>query len=112
MPWAAIMACRARRQPTVFSASSWKCAARIWHGAAAIAVLYPPQRIGLIAALQPLYLALTQMQQTGGFAYAQPNACCIFNHLHSLELFLTSSPSLEGDRISLQLWGDIILEHL
>src|SRR5437660_11707743 len=79
--------------------------------AAAIAVLYPPQRIGLIAALQPLYLALAQMQQTGGFAYAQPNACCIFNHLHSLELFLTSSPSLEGDRISLQLWGDIILEH-
>ena len=75
------------------------------HGAAAIAVLYPPQRIGLIA-------ALAQMQQTGGFAYAQPNACCIFNHLHSLELFLTSSPSLEGDRISLQLWGDIILEHL
>jgi hypothetical protein len=24
----------------------------------------------------------------------------------------SSSPSWEGDRISLQLWGDIILEHL
>src|SRR5258706_7849276 len=59
------------------------------HGASAIAMLHPTQRIGLIAAFEPLYLALAQMQQAGGFAYAQPPACCIFNHLHSLELFLT-----------------------
>src|ERR1700674_497796 len=38
--------------------------------------------------------------------------------LHSQSLSLvgtlsdSSSPSLEGDRVSLQLWGDIILEHL
>src|ERR1035438_7606641 len=37
--------------------------------------------------------------------------------LHSQSLSLvgtlsdSSSPSLEGDRVSLQLWGDIILEH-
>src|SRR5258706_1188961 len=59
------------------------------HGASAIAMLHPTQRIGLIAAFEPLHLALAQMQQAGGFAYAQPPACCIFNHLHSLELFLT-----------------------
>src|ERR1035438_2460696 len=38
--------------------------------------------------------------------------------LHSQSLSLvgtlsdSSSPSFEGDRVSLQLWGDIILEHL
>src|SRR5258706_13054659 len=57
------------------------------HGASAIAMLHPTQRIGLIAAFEPLHLALAQMQQAGGFAYAQPPARCIFNHLHSLELF-------------------------
>src|SRR6202045_1564113 len=37
-----------------------------------IAMLHPIQGIGLITALQPLHLALTQLQQPGGFAYAQP----------------------------------------
>src|SRR5258706_8772919 len=59
------------------------------HGASGIGMLHATQRIGLIAAFEPLHLALAQMQQAGGFAYAQPPACCIFNHLHSLELFLT-----------------------
>ena len=59
------------------------------HGASAIAVLHPADGIGPIAALEPLHLPLTQLQQTGGFAYAQPPACCILNHFHSLELFLT-----------------------
>jgi hypothetical protein len=59
------------------------------HGASAIAMLYPADRIGLIAALEPLHLPLTELQQAGGFAYAQPPACCILNHFHSLELFLT-----------------------
>ena len=59
------------------------------HGASAIAVLHPAHGIGPIAALEPLHLPLTQLQQTGGFAYAQPPACCILNHFHSLELFLT-----------------------
>src|ERR1035437_6871440 len=55
----------------------------------------------------------SQLRQAGGFAYAQPPARCILNHFHPLELFLTPwSPSFEGDRVSLQLWGDIILEHL
>jgi Integrase core domain len=35
------------------------------------------------------HLRFTQLQQTGGFAYAQPPARCILNHFHSLELFLT-----------------------
>ena len=60
-----------------------------WHAASAIAVLHPVDGIGPIAALQPLYLPFTQLQQTGGFAYAQPPACCILYHFHSLELFLT-----------------------
>jgi hypothetical protein len=59
------------------------------HGASAIAMLYPGNGIGPIPPLEPLHLALAQLQQTGGFAYAQPPACCILNHLHSLELFLT-----------------------
>jgi hypothetical protein len=42
-----------------------------------------------VAPLEALHLPLAQMQQTGGFAYAQPPACRIFNHLHSLQLFLT-----------------------
>src|ERR1019366_5312506 len=45
--------------------------------------------VGAVAPLQPLHLALTQLQQTGGFAYAQPPARCILNHFHPLELFLT-----------------------
>src|SRR5579863_2267736 len=52
-------------------------------------MMHPVHGIGLIAAFEPLYLALAQMQQTGGFAYAQPPACCILYHFHSLELFLT-----------------------
>jgi hypothetical protein len=59
------------------------------HGASAIAVLHPADGIGPIAAFEPLYLPFTQLQQTGGFAYAQPPACCILNHFHPLELFLT-----------------------
>src|SRR5207245_5723958 len=59
------------------------------HGMSAVAMLYPAQGVGLIAAFEPLHLALAQLQQTGGFAYAQPPACCILNHFHSLELFLT-----------------------
>ena len=59
------------------------------HGASAIAVLYPADGIGLIATFEPLHLAFAQLQQTGGFAYAQPPACCILNHFHPLELFLT-----------------------
>src|ERR1022692_3668363 len=83
------------------------------HAASAIAMLHPAQGIGLIAPFQPLHLTLAQMQQAGGFAYAQPPARCIFNHLHPLELFLTHGHHpLEGVRISLQLRGDIILEHL
>src|SRR5271166_6294882 len=59
------------------------------HGASAIAVLHPGYGIGLIAALEALHLAFAQLQQTGGFAYAQPPARCILNHFHPLELFLT-----------------------
>ncbi len=59
------------------------------HGASAIAMMNPADGIRPVAALKPLYLALAQMQQAGGFAYAQPPACCIFNHLHSLQFFLT-----------------------
>ena len=54
-----------------------------------IAMLHPIQGIGLITALQPLHLALTQLQQPGGFAYAQPPAYRILNHFHPLKLFLT-----------------------
>src|SRR5271165_635812 len=59
------------------------------HGASAIAVLHPGQGIGPIAALEALHLPFAQLQQTGGFAYAQPPARCILNHFHPLELFLT-----------------------
>src|SRR5271168_5721 len=59
------------------------------HAASAIAVLYPGEGIGLIAAFEALHLAFTQLQQAGGFAYAQPPAHCILNHFHPLELFLT-----------------------
>jgi hypothetical protein len=52
-------------------------------------MLHPAQGIGLIAAFQPLHLAVAQMQRAGGFAYAQPPACRILNHFHSLKLFLT-----------------------
>src|SRR6266700_6318247 len=52
-------------------------------------MLHPTHGIGLITAFQPLHLPLAQMQQAGGFAYAQPPACRIFNHLHPLKLFLT-----------------------
>src|SRR5258708_1621374 len=69
------------------------------HGTSAIAVLHPADGIGPIAAFEPLYLPFTQLQ-----------------HSQSLSLVGTlsdsSSPSLEGDKVSLQLWGDIILEHL
>ena len=39
-------------------------------GTSAIAVLHPAHGIGLTAALEPLHLPFTQLQQTGGFAYA------------------------------------------
>src|SRR5208337_2340131 len=59
------------------------------HGASAIAVLHPGDGLGPIALLEALHLAFTELQQAGGFAYAQPPACCILNHFHPLELFLT-----------------------
>src|SRR5271157_4178449 len=59
------------------------------HGASAVAVLYPSDGIGPIAAFEALHLAFTQLQQAGGFAYAQPPARCILDHFHPLELFLT-----------------------
>src|ERR1035437_9152944 len=59
------------------------------HAASAIAVLHPVQGIGPIAAFEALHLTFTQLQQAGGFAYAQPPACCILHHFHPLELFLT-----------------------
>jgi len=49
-------------------------------------MLHPSDGIGPIAALEALHLAFPQLQQAGGFAYAQPPACCILNDLHSLEL--------------------------
>ena len=52
-------------------------------------MLYPGDGIGPVPPLEPLHLPLTQLQQTGGFAYAQPPARCILNHFHSLKLFLT-----------------------
>src|ERR1039458_3812400 len=52
-------------------------------------MMHPVNGIGPVAALEPLHLALAQMQQAGGFAYAQPPACRIFHHSHSLQLFLT-----------------------
>ena len=55
----------------------------------AIAVPHPVGGVGPVTAFEALHLAFTELQQTGGFAYAQPPAYCIFNHLHSLELFLT-----------------------
>src|SRR5208282_713172 len=58
-------------------------------GASAIAVLDPSDGIGPVAAFEALHLAFTQLQQAGGFAYAQPPARCILNHFHPLELFLT-----------------------
>src|ERR1017187_2236830 len=50
---------------------------------------YPADGIGPITTLEALYLAFTQLQQAGSFAYAQPPARCILNHFHALELFLT-----------------------
>src|SRR5438445_2334052 len=62
-------------------------------------MLHPAHRVGPIAAFEPLYLALAQLQHSQSPSLA--------------ENFSDSSPpSLEGDRISLQLGGDIILEHL
>src|ERR1700728_113689 len=59
------------------------------HGASAIAVLHPAHGVGPVATLEPLYLPFTQLEQEGGFAYAQPPSCCVLNHLHALELLLT-----------------------
>src|ERR1035438_10094753 len=47
------------------------------------------ERPRLPCCTEALHLAFTELQQTGGFAYAQPPACCILNHFHPLELFLT-----------------------
>jgi hypothetical protein len=60
-----------------------------WHGPSAIAVMHSSHGVGTVAPLEPLHLALTQLQQSGCFAYAQPPAYCILNHFHALELFLT-----------------------
>jgi hypothetical protein len=63
-------------------------------------VLHPARGIGLKTALKTLYLAISQ-------------GCCILNDFHPVRtLSDSSSPSLEGDRVSSQLWGDIIFEHL
>ena len=59
------------------------------HGPSAVAVMHPSDPVGTIAALEPLHLPFTQLQQTSRFAYAQPPADCILNHFHPLELFLT-----------------------
>src|ERR1035438_6215091 len=65
------------------------------HAASAIAMLHPVHRIRPIAAFQPLHLTLH---------FQSPSPVGTLSD--------SSSPSLEGDRVSLQLWGDIILEHL
>jgi hypothetical protein len=57
---------------------------------------HPGDGIGPIAALEALYLAFTQLQQAGGFAYAQPPTYRILNHFHPLELFLTHRHFLRG----------------
>src|SRR5437660_11095241 len=62
-------------------------------------MLHPAHRVGPIAAFEPLYLALAQLQHSQSPSLAET-------------LSDSSPPSLEGDRISLQLGGDIILEHL
>ena len=59
------------------------------HGPSAIAMVHPSNGVGAIAPLEPLYLPFTQLQQTGGFAYAQPTFHCILNYFHALPLFLT-----------------------
>src|SRR5580700_10332821 len=48
----------------------------------AIAVMHPGHGIGTVAALEPLHLAFTQLQQSRCFAYAQPPAYRILNHCH------------------------------
>jgi hypothetical protein len=40
------------------------------HGPPAVAVMHPIDAVGTIALLEPLRLPLTQLQQTGSFAYA------------------------------------------
>jgi hypothetical protein len=47
--------------------------------------LFCPRLVGIGA----LENRVTQLQQTGGFGYAQPPAYCILNHFHRLELSLT-----------------------
>ncbi len=59
------------------------------HGPSAIAVMHPSHGVGAVAPLEPLHLPFTQLQQTRGFAYAQPPVDRILNHFHPLELFLT-----------------------
>ncbi len=82
-------------------------------GSSAIAVVHPVGRIGLITAFEALHLAFTQLQQTGGFAYAQPPVYCFFDHSQTLHFLLAQVPHpAMGDILSLQLGGDIILEHL
>ena len=59
------------------------------HSTSAIAMLYPADGIGLIPAFKALHLTFTQLQQPGGFAYAQPPARRVLNYFHPLKLFLT-----------------------
>src|SRR5664280_674972 len=83
------------------------------HAASAIAVLHPVEGIGPIAAFEALHLALAQLQQAGGFALRSASRPLHSQSLSPVGTLSDSwSPSFEGDRVSLQLWGDIILEHL
>ena len=66
-------------------------------GLTAVAVPHPSDGIGLEAAFEPLHLAFAALFQSLAFAEALSDS---------------TSPSLEGDTLSLQLWGDIILERL
>jgi hypothetical protein len=59
------------------------------HGPSAIAMVHPSHRFGAVTPLEPLHLPFTQLQQTRGFAYAQPPVDRILNHFQPLELFLT-----------------------
>ena len=61
------------------------------HGPSAIAVMHPSHGVGAVAPLEPLHLPFTQLQQTRGFAYAQPPAR---PHSQSLSPVGTLSDSL------------------
>jgi hypothetical protein len=57
------------------------------HGPSTIAVMHPSHGVGTVALLEPLHLPFTPLQQTGGFAHAQPPGHRILNHFHALEKY-------------------------